>query len=88
MQQATAIEILARQGLSRDGEVFVAPAGVVVSVYLANGTQSLVLDRVASIALVGDVALITTARKEVYGVELADVRAVRTTPDTSGPGYR
>ncbi|MBK9033318.1 MAG: hypothetical protein IPL61_18935 [Myxococcales bacterium] len=88
MQHATAIEILTQQGMSRDGDVFHAPASAVVSVYLAYGAQSLILDRVMTVAVSADTALITTHRKEVYGVELADVRAVRVTPEASGPGYR
>lgn len=59
-----------------------------VSVYLAQGVQSLVLDRIVSISLGTDTAFITTARKEVYGVELADLRAIRVTPEATGPGYR
>ncbi|MBK7072715.1 MAG: hypothetical protein IPH44_10470 [Myxococcales bacterium] len=88
MQHATAVEILTRQGLTRDGETFTAPAGAVVSIYLAHGAQTLILDRIASIAIASDTALITTAKKEVYGVELLDVRAVRVTPEAGGPGYR
>lgn len=88
MQTATAIDILTRQGLSRDGDAFHAPDGAVVSVYVANGSQSLVLDKIASITITGDVALIATARKEVYGIELSDLRAVRVTPESASPGYR
>ena len=32
--------------------------------------------------------MIETARHEVYGVELLDLRAIRVTPESSGPGYR
>ena len=88
MQHATAVEILTRQGLTRDGDTFRALAGAVVSIYLAHGAQTLILDRIAAIAVANDTALITTAKKEVYGVELADLRAVRVTPEAGGPGYR
>ena len=88
MQTATAIDILTRQGLRRDGDVFHAPEGAVVSVYVANGSSALVLDKIATITVAGDIALITSSRKEVYGVELSDLRAVRVTPEASSPGYR
>ena len=88
MQHATAVDILTRQGLTRDGDSFLVPAGIVVSIYLGHGAQTLILDKVAAIAVHSDTALITTAKKETYGIELADLRAVRVTPDASGPGYR
>ncbi|MBP8807171.1 MAG: hypothetical protein KBG48_24175 [Kofleriaceae bacterium] len=88
MQHASAIDILTRHGLRRDGDTWHAPGGAVVSVYLAQGVQSLVLDRIVSISLGTDTAFITTARKEIYGVELADLRAIRVTPEATGPGYR
>ncbi|MEZ4402155.1 MAG: hypothetical protein R3B06_19160 [Kofleriaceae bacterium] len=88
MQHATAIEILTRQGLTRDGDAFHAPAGAVVSIYLAHGAQTLVLDKVTTVVVSADVALITTGRKEVLGVELADIHAVRVVPEAGGPGYR
>ncbi len=88
MQNASAVALLTRHRLRRDGDVFHAEPKSIVSVYLANGTQTLILDRVASITLLGEVAMIETARHEVYGVELADLRAIRVTPESSGPGYR
>lgn len=68
--------------------MFHAEPKTIVSVYLANGTQTLILDRVASIAIHADTAMIETSRHEVYGVELLDLRAIRVTPESSGPGYR
>ena len=68
--------------------MFHAPAGVVVSAYLAYGSQTLILDRVGTVAITADTAIITTSRKEAYGIELADLRAIRITPEASGPGYR
>jgi|GEM_PF-3456190 len=88
MQNASAINVLTRHKLRRDGDKFYAEPKTVVSVYLANGTQTLILDRIVSVEIHGDVAMIETARHELYGVELADLRAVRVTPESSGPGYR
>lgn len=88
MQHASAMELFARLGLRRDGDSWFAPDGQIVSLYLAHGAQSLVLDRIASLVVTGDVAIVTTARKEVVGVELGDLRALRLTPESSGPGYR
>ena len=68
--------------------MFHAEPKSVVSVYLANGSQTLILDRVVSIAVLAEVAMIETSRHEVYGVELADLRAIRVTPGASGPGSR
>lgn len=88
MRNITALEILARHKLRRDGDAFFAEPRTIVSVYLANGSQTLILDRVASIAINGEVAMIETTRHEVYGIELDDLRAIRVTPESSGPGYR
>ena len=88
MQNGSAIELLTRHKLRRDGDVFHAEPKTVVSVYLANGNQTLILDRVSSIAILGDVAMVETARHELYGIELLDLRAIRVTPESSGPGYR
>ena len=88
MQNVSAIDVLTRHKLRRDGDVFYAEPKTVVSVYLANGTQTLILDRITSIAVHGEVAMIQSARHEVYGVELADLRAVRVTPESTGPGYK
>lgn len=88
MQHANAVDLLTRHGLRRDGDVFHADPHTTVSIYLSNGTQSLILDRIASVALGEQVAMITTSRREVYGVEIGEIRAIRCTPESNGPGYR
>jgi len=50
-------------------------------VYLTRGDESLILDKVTRIETADEVAIITTARKEKYGVELEEVRALRIVAD-------
>jgi hypothetical protein len=88
MLHGNAVDLLTRHGLRRDGDVFHAQPQTIVSIYLSNGSQQLILDRISSIAITADVAMITTSRREVYGVEVAELRAIRVTPEASGPGYR
>jgi hypothetical protein len=57
-------------------------------VYLGFGDDALVVDRVTSIELSGEIATVVTQRRERYAVEVLEVRAVRVTPEASGPGYR
>ncbi|MCL4224042.1 MAG: hypothetical protein KJZ91_06150 [Myxococcales bacterium] len=56
--------------------------------YLGLTDEPLVIDRVATIETAGEVAAIITQRRERYAVEIAEIRAVRITPEASGPGYR
>ena len=88
MQAKNLPDILAKNDFKKDGDAFHVPAGVSCSVYLGLGDDALVIDRVTSIEIGGDVATIVTQRRERYGVEIAEVRAVRVTPEASGPGYR
>lgn len=88
MQHASAVDLLTRHQLRRDGDVFHVEPKTVVSVYIANGTSTLILDKVASIAIYAEVAMIETSRHERYGIELVDLRAIRLTPEAIGPGYK
>lgn len=88
MQAKNLPDILGKNGFKKDGDAFHAPAGVSCSVYLGLGDDALVVDRVSSLELAGEVVTIVTLRRERYAVEIAEVRAVRVTPEASGPGYR
>ncbi|HUQ01440.1 MAG TPA: hypothetical protein VM261_03045 [Kofleriaceae bacterium] len=88
MQAKNLPDILGKNGFKKDGETFLAPAGSSCSVYLGLGDDALVVDRVTSLELSGDVATVVTQRRERYAVEISEIRAVRVTPEASGPGYR
>lgn len=88
MQAKNLPDILGKNGFKKDGDAFHAPAGSSCSVYLGLGDDALVIDRVTTIELSGEIATIVTLRRERYAVEVVEVRAVRVTPEASGPGYR
>jgi hypothetical protein len=88
MQAKNLPDILGKNGFKKDGEAFHAPAGSSCSVYLGLGDDALVVDRVTSLELSGEIATIVTLRRERYAVEIGEIRAVRVTPEASGPGYR
>lgn len=79
--------MLTQGGLTRDGDVFVVPNGLSVTVYLHVTAEALIVDRVARIELSSETASVVTHRKERYAVELDQLRAVRFHPEGSGPGY-
>jgi hypothetical protein len=74
-------DLLGRLGFTRDGTAWTSPSGHTSSVYLTRGDESLILDRVIRIDSGDETAIITTGRKEKYGVELDEVRAVRVVLD-------
>lgn len=88
MQAKNLPDILGKNGFKKDGDAFLAPAGSSCSVYLGLGDDALVVDRVTSLELSGEIATVVTQRRERYAVEIAEIRAVRVTPEASGPGYR
>jgi hypothetical protein len=81
------LDVLARGGLTKDGEAFVVPNGLSVTVYLELGHESLIVDRVQRIEVGPEVAAIVTHRKERYAFELDAFSAVRFHPEGSGAGY-
>jgi hypothetical protein len=81
------IDVLARGGLTRDGDAFVVPQGLAVTVYLDIGEEALIVDRVARIEVGGEVAAVVTHRKERYAIELDGLAAVRFHSEGGGPGY-
>lgn len=81
-------DILTRQAFRKDGDAMLAPAGAACSVYLGFGDDALIVDRVSAVEITGDVAVVITQRKERYAVEIGEIRAVRSTPESNGPGYR
>lgn len=88
MQAKNLPDILGKNGFKQDGEAFHAPAGVSCSVYLGLGDDALIVDRVTSLELSGEIATVVTQRRERYAVEATEIRAVRVTPESNGPGYR
>jgi hypothetical protein len=82
------LDILGRGEFRKDGQAHHVGSGVSCSVYLGFGDDALVIDRVTSIELAGEVATLVTMRRESYAVEVTEIRAVRVTPENAGPGYR
>lgn len=81
------LDVLARGGLTKDGEAFVVPNGLSVTVYLEIGRESLIVDRVMRIEVSPEVAVVVTHRKERYAFELEAFCAVRFHPEGSAAGY-
>lgn len=81
------IDILGRQGFTRDGDGFHLGSGA-CSVYLSYGDASLIVDKVTALEITEAIAVLVTQRRERYAVELSEIHCVRVTPEASGPGYR
>lgn len=81
------LDVLGRGGLTRDGEAFVVPSGLSVTVYLGIGQESLIVDRIARLEVGGEIAVLVTHRRERYAVELDAISAVRFHPEGGGAGY-
>jgi len=81
------LDVLGRGGLTRDGDSFVVPTGLSVTVYLDVGQEALIVDRVARLEIGTELAVVVTHRRERYAVELDSVSAIRFHPEGSGPGY-
>ena len=88
MQAKNLIDILGRSDFRKDGAAYHVASGVSCSVYLGLGDDALVIDRVTSIEVAGEIATLVTMRRENYAIEATEIRAVRVTPENSGPGYR
>ncbi len=74
-----------RGGFVADGDRLCAPEEGEATVFAGIGNETLVIDRVKTVELDQDVAILTT-RKEVYVVACNDVRALRFTSKGNGPG--
>jgi hypothetical protein len=81
------LDVLGRGGLQRDGDAFVVPSGLSVTVYLDVGQEALIVDRVQRVEVGGEIAVVVTHRRERYAVELDAVCAVRFHPEGGGAGY-
>lgn len=81
------IDALGHGGLGRDGDAFITPAGLTVTVYLRIAEEALVVDRVMRIEVGSELAVVITHRKERYAVELDAIAAVRFHPESGGAGY-
>ncbi len=88
MQAKNLLDILGKNAFVKDDNSHHVGSGVSCSIYLGLGDDALVIDRVTSIELSGDTATIITQRRERYAVEVGEIRALRVTPEASGPGYR
>ncbi|HVV82683.1 MAG TPA: hypothetical protein VHE35_06365, partial [Kofleriaceae bacterium] len=68
------LDILARQGFTRDGDVFHLGNGHGCSVYLAYADESLILDRITAVEVTPEIAVLVTQRRERFAVELSEIR--------------
>lgn len=71
------IDVLGRQGLAKDGDVWNVPHGVSATVYLSYDEESLIIDKVVKLEITPEVGYATTGRKERYAFELETLRALR-----------
>jgi hypothetical protein len=77
MQHKNLIDVLTRQGLGKDGDVWNVPHGVAATVYLSFDEESLIIDKVVKLEVTPEVGYAITARKERYAFELETLRALR-----------
>jgi hypothetical protein len=77
MQHKNVIDVLTRQGLGRDGDVWNVPQGVAATVYLSLDEESLIIDKVVKLEVTPEVGYATTARRERYAFELDTLRTLR-----------
>jgi len=62
---------------TRDGNSVIVPEDTEASIYIALGSEPLIIDRVRQVDLEDGIAIIKTIRREVYVVAYEDVRAAR-----------
>ena len=60
MQHKNLLDVLARGGLGKDGDAFVTPSGLSVTVYLDLGQEALIVDRVARVEVGAEVTIVPT----------------------------
>jgi len=75
-------------GCTRDNDKLLVPKDTASTLYATIGTESLIVDRVVSIKLLTDVAVVATSRGERYGLAFEDIRAVRFAGNGNNAGYR
>ncbi len=81
------IDALGRGGLERDGDAFITPGGVMLTVYLRIADEALVVDRVMRLEIGPEIAVVVAHRKERYVVELDAIAAIRVHPEGNAAGY-
>jgi hypothetical protein len=82
VQHKNLTEILAEQGLTRDGDTWAVPQGVAGTVYLSLDEESLIIDRVVKLDVRLEWAVAITSRRERYSFELETLRALRFVPES------
>jgi hypothetical protein len=81
-------EILTKYGDSRQvGSRLEVPPSIELTVFAALGEESMVIERVRSLELEGEYAVVATARGERYVLLYEDVRAVRFGGGAASAGY-
>jgi hypothetical protein len=71
----------------RDGDSLQLPSDLDATLYVGVGSEQLIIDRVSSLTIEGDIVLAVTKRKERYLVACEDVRAVRFGESSLRAGY-
>lgn len=75
-----------QKGAERPGRgpqmTYVAPAHLSATAYLSCGDEMLIVDRVTQLDIDHEIVIVSTHRKERFGVELEQVRAIRTTSES------
>ena len=85
MTREQIVDLLARMGLTRDGDVFTTPDGFSVVVYLGVDREPLVVDHVNRIEIAAGFVVVSAVRRdrvekrdlvEKFGAGIDQVRAV------------
>lgn len=71
-----------------EGDSLNVAADVEVSVYVAMGSEPLVIDRISSLKLESEAVVAATRRNERYLIAYEDLRAVRIHDGSGRAGYR
>ncbi|MBP6628212.1 MAG: hypothetical protein KBG28_11535 [Kofleriaceae bacterium] len=82
MQHKQLLQLLTQLGWVKEtASAYLAPDGAQATLYLEPGDEALIIDRVSRIDVGDDTAVVTTHRRERYGVGLDAIAAVRVVSD-------
>jgi len=89
MKRQVLQDLLGRHAQAKaDGDTLVIPDGTEASLYVAMGSDPLIVDRVSVVHLEQDAVVVHTRRKDRYLIAYEDLRALRLSDESSGrAGY-
>ena len=77
MNPTELIEILRLDEWTADGAAWTPPAGTITTVFATLGAESMTINDVAGLRLVGDVVRLVTTRKETYTLRTSTLAVIR-----------